>query len=55
MPENQALILSVYKLTMATFLVALMHFASEWLYFGTTNPTSPGLVAPFVIACKFCA
>lgn len=38
-----------YELCMATWLIALAHFASEWLVFGTAK-MSRGLASPLLVA-----
>ncbi|KAK9474438.1 Erg28 like protein-domain-containing protein [Dipodascopsis tothii] len=39
----------VYNLTYATFIVAFVHFASEWLVYGTTK-FGKGLLGPLIVS-----
>lgn len=42
----------VYQLTFASYTIALLHFASEWLLYGTTSLSAKGskLAGPFIVA-----
>ena len=39
----------VYQLTLWTYVIALAHFLSEWLYFGSAK-MGKGLLSPMIVA-----
>ena len=45
------LLYSAYELALWSFVIALVHFASETFVYKTAK-LGPGIISPFIVACK---